>query len=355
MITRITPESLLGELSVWQEKLSVGLGSLQTMPPLSSGVTPCEVVYAQNKLRLFHYSCPSPSRNTVPLLIVYALVNRPYMMDLQENRSFIKGLLDSGQQVYLIDWGYPDGLDRYLTLDDYLNGLLDRCVSEICKRHSLKKINVLGVCQGGVFSLCYSALYPQRVQNLVTMVTPVDFHTPDNVLSHWAGVVDVDVLVDTLGIIPGEMLNQLFVSLKPYRLTVQKYLEALDVMDDKAALRYFLHMEKWISDSPDQAGETFRQFVKDFVQQNKLIRGEVQIGGRQVDLKNITLPVLNVYAEQDHLVPPSASVVLGDYVGTDDYTALSFKGGHIGIYVSGKAQKTVPPAIGNWLDQRMSV
>jgi polyhydroxyalkanoate synthase subunit PhaC len=64
------------------------------------------------------------------------------------------------------------------------------------------------------------------------------------------------------------------------------------------------------------------------------------------------MPVLNIYASEDHLVPPAASRALKQYVGTDDYTALEFPGGHIGIYVSGKSQKTIPPAICKWLGER---
>ena len=132
----------------------------------------------------------------------------------------------------------------------------------------------------------------------------------------------------------------------------QKYLGMVDVMNDAKTLKNFMRMEKWIFDSPDQAGETFRQFAKDFFQQNKLVKGEVQIGDYTVDLVNVTMPVLNVYAEQDHLVPPAASRVLKQVVGSEDYTELTFNGGHIGIYVSGKAQKTIPPAIGEWLSAR---
>jgi polyhydroxyalkanoate synthase len=108
-------------------------------------------------------------------------------------------------------------------------------------------------------------------------------------------------------------------------------------------------MEKWIFDSPNQAGEAWRQFMKDFYQGNKLIPGEVEIGGRRVDLGEITMPVLNVYAEQDHLVPPASSLVLGEQIGTDDYTVRSFPVGHIGMYVSGKVQKDLPPLIADWL------
>jgi polyhydroxyalkanoate synthase len=123
-------------------------------------------------------------------------------------------------------------------------------------------------------------------------------------------------------------------------------------MDNPEALKNFMRMEKWIFDSPDQAGEAYRQFLKDFFQGNKLIKGEVELDGQVVDLANITMPVLNVFAQHDHLVPPDSSTVLKDYIGTDDYREISFSGGHIGIYVSGKAQKTVPPEIGSWLNAR---
>ena len=78
------------------------------------------------------------------------------------------------------------------------------------------------------------------------------------------------------------------------------------------------------------------------------------LGGEEVSLKNITCPVLNVFAEQDHLVPPDASKALKGVCGSKDYTELSFPGGHIGIYVSGKAQAQVTPAISDWLDERSS-
>jgi len=190
------------------------------------------------------------------------------------------------------------------------------------------------------------------VQNLVTMVTPVDFKTPDNLLSAWVQNVDIDLAVDTMGNIPGELLNWTFLSLKPFSLTGQKYINMVDLLDDPDKVRNFLRMEKWIFDSPDQAGETFRQFIKDFYQHNGFINGGVLLGDALVDLKRITCPVLNIFAMQDHLVPPEASKALKGLTSSGDYTELAFPGGHIGIYVSGKAQKEVTPAIGQWLNER---
>ncbi|MFQ5757068.1 MAG: class III poly(R)-hydroxyalkanoic acid synthase subunit PhaC [Acidiferrobacterales bacterium] len=350
---QIRPERVAEEILEFNRKLGAGLRNLANIGPIEAGVTPKEAVYREDKLVLYRFKAPGGiTQNKVPLLIIYALVNRPYMADLQEDRSTVRGLLEAGLDVYLIDWGYPDRADRYLTLDDYINGYIDRCVDVIRKRHGLDKINVLGICQGGTFSLCYSASHPQKVRNLVTMVTPVDFHTEDNLLSHWAKKLDVDLLVDTLGNIPGELMNWSFLSLKPFRLMGQKYLDMVDALHDPQKAKNFMRMEKWIFDSPDQAGEAFRQFIKDFYQRNALITGELMIGEHPVNLKNLTMPVLNIYAKEDHLVPPQASIALKDYVGTKDYTEQAFPGGHIGIYVSGRAQKEVPPSIGSWLDAR---
>jgi len=195
-------------------------------------------------------------------------------------------------------------------------------------------------------------MHPTKIRNLVAMVTPVDFHTPDNLLSLWSRYLDIDLMVDTLGNIPGELLNWTFLSMKPFRLTGQKYIDMVDMLGDNKAAKNFLRMEKWIFDSPDQAGEAFRQFTKEFFQQNKLIKGEITIGKHSVNLKNVTMPVFNVYATQDHLVPPDASKALAKLVGTTDYTEFPFKGGHIGIYVSGRAQKEIPSSIAKWLNER---
>lgn len=349
----IRPDRLSEEMLDFSRKLGKGMENLLNADKIDTGVSPRDPVYQEDKLVLYRYRAPEGvKRNPIPLLIVYALVNRPYMADIQEDRSTIKGLLATGQDVYLVDWGYPDHADRALTIDDYLNNYLDNCVDYIRESHGLEAINILGICQGGAFSLCYSSMHPEKVRNLVVMVTPVDFKTPDNLLSAWVQNIDIDLAIDTMGNVPGEILNWSFLSLKPFSLTGQKYVNMVDVLDDPAKIKNFLRMEKWIFDSPDQAGETFRQFAKDFFQQNKLINGGLQIGDHEISLSNITCPVLNIYALQDHLVPPDASRALAGRTGSKDYTELAFPGGHIGIYVSGKAQKTVPPAIGKWLDER---
>jgi polyhydroxyalkanoate synthase len=349
---KLTPEKLAEEASRLQQKLAAGLKTLREVEDVHYGATEKEAVYSDGRLTLYRFRGEKTPTQNIPLLIVYALVNRPYMVDLQHDRSLVKGLLALGEDVYVIDWGYPDGSDRYLTLDDYIERFIDGCVDALRARHGVERINLLGICQGGAFSLCYTALHGEKVRNLITMVTPVDFHTPDNMLSNWVRDLDVDLFVDTLGNVPADLMNWCYLTLKPFRLNVQKYVGLTDILDDKAAIEDFLRMEKWIFDSPDQAGEAFRQFLTQFYQGNGFVNGGIEIGGRAIDLADIQTPILNIYAEQDHLVPPDSSRALKQLIGTRDYTELSFKGGHIGIYVSGRAQREVPGAIHEWLGKR---
>ncbi len=349
---QISPDRILEEMRDFGIRLNQGLRTLGELGDVEVGASAKEAIYEEDKLVLYRFRPQAKVTNPIPVLIVYALVNRPYMLDLQEDRSIIRSLLRGGLDVYLIDWGYPDSADRYLTLNDYINGYIDRCVDVIRDRHGVEAINVMGVCQGGTFSLCYAALHPKKVQNLITTVTPVDFHAGTNLLSQWARHVDVDLVVDTLGNVPGEMLNWTYLTLKPFRLTGQKYLDLVNILDDPIQARNFVRMEKWVFDSPDQAGEAFRQFMKDFYQRNGLIKGEVRLGNKTVDLGQVSMPVLNIFAAQDHLVPPAASQALKRHVGSKDYKAIEFPGGHIGIYVSGKSQKLIPPAICGWLADR---
>ena len=337
------------------QRLAAQLGKIRD-DELTIGTTPKEAVFQLNRLTLYPNRLLFKTPISPPLLIVYALINRPYMLDLQPDRSLVRQLLGLGVDLYLIDWGYPGPTERWLTLDDYINDYLDSCVEQICHRRQVDQVNVLGICQGGTFSLCYTALHPEKVRSLITMITPVDFHVPatprGGLLNVWCQTLEPDRMVETLGNIPGAFMNDAYLMLRPFALTLGKYADLLDATDDEARLRNFLRMEKWIADSPDQAGEAWRQFVSDFYQGNKLVQGTATLGGRLVDLGQITMPVLNLYAEEDHLVPPASSLALGRYIGTDDYTVRSFPVGHIGMYVSGKVQHDLAPLIANWLKAR---
>jgi len=229
---------------------------------------------------------------------------------------------------------------------------MNNCVEAVKKDAKSEKVSLMGVCQGGTFSAIYSALHPDKVQNLITLVAPFDFSTNDGLLFNWSKTMDIDALVDAYGVVPGNLLNDGFLMLMPFNLNIKKYVDMLHVMEDKEKLLNFLRMEKWIFDSPAQAGECLRQFVKDCYQGNKLVKGKLKIGGKTVNLGKITMPILNIYASADHLVPPAATKPFNDLVSSEDKTLYEFQGGHIGVFVGSRSQKELAPAISKWLKER---
>ena len=345
-------QKLFEEFNNMSSKLFKSYETLNDIKEVDIATSAKTEVYAEDKLKLYRYDRVTEPTYKTPVLIVYALVNTYKMLDIQPDRSYIKNLLAAGLDVYLIDWGYPSKVDKYLSIDDYVNGYINNCVDFIRKKNRVEKINILSICQGGTLSVIYSSLYPNKVKNLVTHVTPIDFSTNDGLLFRWSKDMDFDKIVEGFdGLIPGDFLNQGFDMLKPM-MKIQKQQTLTNSLDDKDKLLNFLRMEKWISESPDQAGECFRQFMKELYQENKLVKGELEVGGKKVNLKNLTSNLLNIYATEDHLVPPAATIPLNDHVGSKDKELYSFKGGHIGVFVGSKSQKELAPAVTSWLKKR---
>lgn len=313
--------------------------------------TPYDVVYHEDRVKLKHYK-PEQTRNKTPLLIVYALINRETMLDLQPERSVVQSFLSQGQEVYMVDWGYPSRKDQFMTIDDHVNWYIDDMVDVIRDRHDLEKINLMGICMGGSFCVMYAALHPEKVKNLVTTVTPTNFDSKDGLLFLWANAMNPDDLLADAGNLSGDTMNLGFLLMNPARLVIDKYVGFMENMDKKNFVENFIRMERWIFDSPDVPGETFKQFIVDCYQKNLLIENKLELGGKRVNLKNITMPLFNIYAKFDHLVPPSAADMLTQKVGSDDVTDMCLDTGHIGIYVSSKYQKEFAPGIVRWLNQR---
>jgi polyhydroxyalkanoate synthase len=344
--------NVLQELTNNTSKFLKGYETLSEIKEVEIASTKKTVVYSEDKLKLYRYNRDSNPTYKTPVLIVYALVNTYQMLDLQSDRSYIKNLLDAGLDVFLIDWGYPTKIDKYLSMDDYINVYIDNCVDHVRSTSNVDKVNILSICQGGTFSVIYSALHPEKVKNLVTHVTPIDFAGNDGLLFKWSKDMNFKTLVDGFnGLIPGSFLNEGFEMLKPM-MKIHKSNGLMSSMEDKTKLMNYLRMERWINESPDQAGTCFLQFMEDLYQGNKLIKGELVIGNQKVNLKKLTMPLLNIYATHDHLVPPSATIPLNDHVGSKDKTIYKFEGGHIGVFVGGKSQKELSPAVTKWLKDR---
>jgi polyhydroxyalkanoate synthase len=252
----------------------------------------------------------------------------------------------------MLDWWYPTRKDRYLNLDDHVNGYIDGAVDFILEKHGIDQLNMMAICQGGTMCVMYAALHPEKVKNLITTVTPTNFDHDAGLLNVWARSLDPDKLVESYGNIPGDILNLGFLLLNPARLMIDKYVGFLENIDNKDFVENFVRMERWIFDSPDLPGEAFREFIQWLFRENRLIKNELVLGGKKVDLKNITMPVLNIYGKYDHLCPPAACDQLTSKIGSTDKEDLCLDTGHIGIYVSSKMQRQFGPKIIRWLTER---
>lgn len=314
--------------------------------------TPYEIVYEEDRIKLKYYRPITDINIKTPLLMVYALINRETMLDLQPGRSVVQNFMREGVELYMIDWGYPTRKDKYLTIDDHVTGYINNVIDFIRRRHGVDRINLMGICMGGSFSVMYASLFPEKVKNLITTVTPSNFATDKGLLHVWMKGIDVDRMIDTYGNMPGDLLNFGFLLLNPARLMIDKYIGFFEHMDDKAFVENFIRMEKWIFDSPDIPGETFRQFIKDCYQKNLLIQSKMELNGKKIDLQRVTMPVMNIYGRYDHLVPPEACDKLTSQVASNDTEDICLDTGHIGIYVSSKTQRDLTPRIFQWLKQR---
>jgi polyhydroxyalkanoate synthase len=358
------PQQAFKEFADYSRKMTGGAQLLQKTKgaDVEISTSPKTEVFRQDKTVLYHYESQAPLAVKVPVLIVFGLVGRYTFIDLQEDRSLTRNLLKQGIDLYVVDWGTPTRGDRWLRVEDYVDGYLDACVEHICRAHNVPAITLLGICEGGTFSLCYAARKPERVRNLILTITPVDFH-PDitdspkhhGLINAWTRSMtpeEIDLLVEANGNLPGDLMSFLFSMMAPMNNLTKYNLGLYDVMDDESKLLNFLRMEKWLADRPDHAGEAARQWLKDLYQENRLIKNEFVLGGEVVDLKKVTMPVLNVYAQDDHIVPPSSTQPLKEKAGTRDYTALPLPGGHIGVFVSGKSQGILGKGIADWLKTR---
>ncbi|MDP4023855.1 class III poly(R)-hydroxyalkanoic acid synthase subunit PhaC [Methylobacterium sp. NEAU 140] len=360
----LTPAEMLAEAGTLGRRMADGAKLFSDVrdEDVQIATTPKDLVWSQDKVSLYRYRPLAESKGLPPVLIVYGLIGRYTMADLQEDRSLVRNLLNAGLDLYVVDWGNPSRADRYVTIDDYVDGYLAECVAFIQERAERDKVNLLGICEGGVFTTCYSALYPETVNAMVLTITPIDFHADQtenraghgfiNIWMRSLSPEDVDRLIEAQGSLPGAFMGSVFSMMTPMRTMTKYNLDLLDALDDKKKFLNFLRMEKWIADRPDHPGEAAKQWLKDLYQDNKLVDSAFELGGRRVELKNITCPVLNVFAKDDHIIPPATSQALRGKVGTGDYTELGLPGGHVGVFVGGKAQKLLGSGISDWIAAR---
>ena len=333
------------------QKADVGAERFVDIATAEVGHTDSESIYTENKLQLRYYE-PEEREHETPIFIVYALVNRPYILDLQPDRSVIRRLLEEGFAVYLIDWGEPSTLDCALTMDDYVNRYMKNCADAVCDHADVEEFHLLGYCMGGTMSLMYATQYSHQVRTLSLMATPLSFDGSGGILERWANHYDPDTTVETLGNLPAELLAVEFSMMDPVDQYITKYVNLYENIEDKDFVRNFARMEQWIWDGVDVAGETYREFINDIYKDNQLVDGEYHLGGERIDLSDIEMPAQQIVGEYDHIVPSESSKPFNDLIASEDQRLVEFPAGHIGISVSGTAHAELWPDVCEWFAER---
>ena len=344
-----TLEEALGIFEENSRKLKKTRELLHTAGNIDVGTLSHEVLDETRLYKLLHYR-PLVSRTArTPILVVYALMNKSYILDLQPDKSWLRSLLSQGFNVYLIDWKTPTNIDKFASFDDYVNYYIDDCVDLVRNENSVERLTLHGYCLGSTMAAIYTTLHQEKVRNLATIAPIIDTENDETVLANFARYLDVKRIAETLGNFPREYLYGCFSMLKPFKQGVNKYLNLVENIDNAKFVQNFLRMEKWLYDTPSIAGETFKQWIEDIYQKNLLVKNEMRVGENLIDLSRINVPLLNIVAEEDHLVSPQCSVALNDSVSSVDKRLMHFHTGHVGLIASSYSQNNVLPKVGQWL------
>lgn len=357
----VNPMDPMGVMAMWQSEFEAAARRASAMPKVleaaskvKKGCTPYDVVLTRGPVRLLRYRSKVEKKHATPVLFVFALVNRPYVLDLLPHKSVIRQFLNHGFDVFMIDWGIPEPQDKSKTLSDYIDGDMHAMALKVLEETGQERLNIVGYCMGGTMSSVYTSRHQDLVRNLVLMAAPISWSGPRSLLMEWTDpkIFNVDALVDQMGMIPPSFLGSSFVLMKPVANLLQKWTTFAEKMDDEKFLEDFFAMEQWSNDNIPISGEVYRDFVKYGFQQDRLVKGTFPVGARNVNLGNITCPLLTLTADKDHLVLPEQSFPVESCVSSTDTARMSVGGGHIGLAVGGKAHKELWPHACAWLAER---
>jgi polyhydroxyalkanoate synthase subunit PhaC len=351
-----TPADLYAEL----ERIAANAKTWNRLMTTKAAIaqTPKELIWTLNKARLYRYVpvVPAEQRHRIPLLMVFAIMNRPYVLDLRPGHSFAEYMLQHGYDLYLLDWGAPGPEDRNMTFDDYVLEYLPRVVRKLKSVSGSSEFSLLGWCLGALISTLYAALRPNDgLTNLVLLTAPLDFSDKQaGGFIRWTSdqSFNADKLIAAFGNMPGEMIDYGAKALKPVENYIGNYLNLWDNIDNPRVVESWHAMNTWVTDVIPMAGATYRQLINEFYKENRLMNGTLTLHGEQVDLSKLRAKLLNVIAEADHITPPCQSEGVMDKVGSTDKHLYRIQGGHIGIMAGSGAEKRTWPHIEAWLAAR---
>ncbi len=336
------------------KKYRMGIEIMLEGARAETGQTPKQIVWTKNKARLYHYEPLIPQRQPVPILMIYALINRPYVLDLMPGNSLVEYLVGRGYDVYLLDWGTPGDEDKNISFEHYILDYLPQVVRKVLRHSHAEEFTLLGYCMGGTMAAMYAALFPARpLRNLALLTAPIDF-TPavTGIFGLWTSekYLNPDRIVDALGNVPGELIDAGNRMAKPVANYVGSYVTMWDrILHDKS-MDTWLAMNKWVNDSVPFPGAAFRQWIREFYQQNRLVKGEIRLRGHQVELARITCPFISIAGKKDHICTPPQAEAIMQHAGSSDKEFLLLDAGHVGLLTGSDARKNLWPRLENWLE-----
>lgn len=338
------------------QKYQSGMRIITEGARAETGQSPKEVIWRKNKAELYHYLPSVERRYSVPILLIYSLINRAYVLDLMPGNSLVEFLVCQGFDVYLLDWGTPGDEDSALTFDNYVLDYLPRVVKQVLRTSQAQEYTLLGYCLGGTLTAMYAALIPAKpLRNLVFLTTPIDFSPEETGLyGMWtsAKVMDPDRLADAFGNIPGELIDMGNRMVKPVTNFIGTYVTMWDRIMQEKSMETWLAMNKWVNDGIPFPGAAFRQLIRDLYQQNKLVKGELTLRGQRVDLSRITCPLLNIAGKKDHICTLPQAEALMSLVSSEDRELLVLDAGHVGLLTGSDAKRGLWPRLHGWLEMR---
>jgi polyhydroxyalkanoate synthase len=333
------------------------LNTLLTTDDARIGTTPKDVVWTHRKTTLYRYRS-AQRRHPVPILMVFALINRPHIFDLRPGHSFIEYLLGEGFDVYLLDWGLPEPEDGDTGLEYYVCDALPWAMREVKRSSGVDELTLLGWCIGGTLCTMHAALEGAHspARNLVLLTTPID--TTDSLYHRWVGPdsFDVDHVTEDWDVVPGvtiDIANKLMKPVTNLWTTYRRLAES--VYEGTADRAGYQAMAKWIADTPAFPARAFREWVTWLYKENRPVSGRLRLRGRRVDLARIEQPLLVITARGDHIAPPSNSLPLLDRTSSSDVEHFDRPGGHIGLMAGSKARQQIWPDVARWLAARSAL
>mgnify|MGYP000114245992 CR=1 FL=1 len=295
----------------------------------------------------------SDRQENAPILLVYAVINRPSILDLQPDRSVVRQFLARGFDVYLLDWGEPSRLDAALGFEDYVTRYLADAVATVRERTGHQAIHLFGYCTGATLATMYAALSPETVRTLAFLAPLLSFDTAEGIFARWgtADRISPDLVSGTFGNAPGEFLAAEFAMQDPVEYSLGRYLRLATRLDDRAYVRRTGRRLRWGFETVDVPGRLYEQFL-DLYLEDSLMAGDLQLGGERVDLDALEMPILDVLATGDRFVPAAASLPFLERVPSEDTTAIQVPTDHVGLSISALAHESLWPMVCDWYDRR---